>query len=354
MLQSRHVFIDTSIIVSQNYQYSNSVFRKLCSLAEQDKVFVHFTSITIEEVKSHISSDLRKAIHGHNRFKKKARILSNIVLSPFTEIFSNINATEVERILLQQFDNFLADVHADIIDINCIEPNSVFQLYFKNLLPFGENKKKSEFPDAFVLLALEQWSQKTSEKIYVISRDNDILKYAEKSPRLVPIEKLDKFLDVVVRHDAKLASHVVSLLEENEDVIKQAIKNEFQQLGFWLEDQDGDVNEVVVEDIEILERSLLEVKDTCASVHLEVSITFTADVSYDDLSTASYDSEDKVLIVWDKIDKTVEVEKRLDINLEIDFNIDAPEYFKIHRVQIETPDSFGIGIVVEDDGWPYK
>ena len=138
------------------------------------------------------------------------------------------------------------------------------------------------------------------------------------------------------------------MLSENEAWIKELIEERFKDIGFWLEDQDGDVNDVDVDDIEIFEESLLEVGPDRALVSLSARIRFSADVTYDDLATASYDSEDKVLIPWQKIDETVEQEVTLEVGLEIAIDVDDPEFFEIESIDIQSPSMSGIGITVEE------
>lgn len=81
---------------------------------------------------------------------------------------------------------------------------------------------------------------------------------------------------------------------------------------------------------------------------LSARIKFNADVIYDDLATASYDSEDKVLIPWRKIEDTVEQEVTLDVGLEVAIDVDDPEFFEIEDINIQSPGMHGIGITVED------
>lgn len=56
--------------------------------------------------------------------------------------------------------------------------------------PFGETKKKDEFPDAFVLAALEGWCEKNNERIYVASTDPDLKLFCETNQNLFYIKRL--------------------------------------------------------------------------------------------------------------------------------------------------------------------
>jgi len=75
-----------------------------------------------------------------------------------------------------------------------------------------------------------------------------------------------------------------------------AVSEAFEQLGFFVDDEEGEVLEVTVDDVEIEELSLLEVKPNEARVEAFVQLQFVAQVEYDDMETSIWDSEDKVSI----------------------------------------------------------
>jgi hypothetical protein len=90
-----------------------------------------------------------------------------------------------------------------------------------------------------------------------------------------------------------------------------------------------------------------------AQFELTTTIEFEADASYDNLDTASYDSEDKVLIPWETVERTVKYSEVVQADLTILFNTIHPHNSEIEKLNLHTPKDVSV-YAEEDDGWPYK
>lgn len=354
MLETRNIFLDASIFIGQNYNYESAEFRSLCRLAKSGSANVFVTDITIREVKSHITEDVSKAIKAHAKFQKDARIFRNLNGGPFEEFFNELDEELIVNTLTDQLDKFLKEINATILPTSDVSVTDIFDKYFQKKPPFGEGKKKAEFPDAFTVQAIEDWCNKNDEKVYIVSTDNDLKKVCETNSKLIFVSKIAEFISLIEFHDEVLAPSVKSLIERNLDMIKDVISEKFCEQGFWIDDQEGDVNEVRVNDIDIDEILLLEVDKNTAVVQLIVRTSFSADLTYDDLDTAIYDSEDKVLIPWQTIEKTVEQDVEYTAIIRILHDINDPNYIKIDDVEIETEQGWGFAVSAADDEWPYK
>lgn len=55
-LESRLVFIDTSVYESKNYQFTEHTLGNLCDFLESKKIHLLITQITINEIKAHLLS----------------------------------------------------------------------------------------------------------------------------------------------------------------------------------------------------------------------------------------------------------------------------------------------------------
>lgn len=353
-METRNIFIDTSIFISQNYNFKSATFGNLCRLAKTNKARVYLTDINIREVRAHIEEDVSKAIQASSTFKKRAKILRNIESTPFKEFFQNIDDVIALESLYGQLDEFLTEVGATILQTSEVSIDAIFDKYFEKKPPFGDGKKKSEFPDAFIIEALEAWCEKKEDRIYVVSEDHDLCSHCNTSGKLIFLSKLAKFISLVEFHDEVLSPSVLSLVVQNRESIKKDISEAFCNEGFWIEDQDGDVNDVRVNNIEVEEMLLLKVDQNSAVLQVDVKTNFSADLTYDDLDTASYDSEDKILIPWRTIDKTVEENVEYTAIICISHDVDNPEHFDIDSVEIEAEQNFGFSVSSDDDGWPYK
>ena len=237
--------------------------------------------------------------------------------------------------------------------------DTVFDKYFGKRPPFGEGKKKSEFPDAFAIGAIEVWCKKNNEKMYVVSTDRDLKEYCETSDCLIALNQLAEFINVIEFHDKELARSVNELLNKNQDAIIEAIAESFCNQSFWIEDQDGDVNDVRVNELEVSEMLILEVTQDSAFVLVDVETNFSADLTYDDRETAVYDSEDKVLIPLRTIDKTVDQDVKYAAAVRILHDVKNSEYFIVNRVELQPDQASGFELYADfviriDNEWPYK
>ncbi len=360
-METRNIFIDASIFIGKNYNYRNTDFEQLSRLAQSNQANVFVTDITIREVKAHIKTGISTAISALKKFQKdtKVRVLKNFDDSPVKELFQEIDETKSTETLKCQLSTFLNEINATVLPTSEVSIDAVFDKYFGKRPPFGEGKKKSEFPDAFAIGAIEVWCKKNDERMYIVSSDGDLKEYCKTSDRLIALNKLAEFINVIESHDEDLAHAVSALLNKNHDAIKEAITESFYNQSFWIEDQDGDVNEVRVKELEISEMLILEVTQDSAFVLVDVETTFSADVTYDDLETATYDSEDKILIPLRTIDKIVDRDVKYVAALRILHDVKHSEYFIVNRVELQSDQASGFDSYVDfaihiDNEWPYK
>lgn len=72
-----------------------------------------------------------------------------------------------------QFDEFCKQTKAMHLPAKGLDVAAVLDDYFEQKPPFGEGKKKSEFPDAFTAQLLINWRAGRSRKVIVVSGDRD-------------------------------------------------------------------------------------------------------------------------------------------------------------------------------------
>jgi len=308
------------------------------------------TDITLQEIRSHIDEDTETAIQEIQKTRKKAKILRNFNEMPLSSIFEDIDLSQYKDTLRQKLESFIENCGIKIINNNTADIDNVFKLYFQRKAPFGVGKKKSEFPDAFVLDALDRYGKKAGEKIYVISEDKDFAQGAAQFDNIIYSASLKEFLNIAIIHYELLAPQVIDFLKREIKQVTQKIEKDFLYLGFYLSDQDGDVDDVNVIEVSDPEIFLIDVNDGYAIFEITCNISYSANVIYDDLETASYDSEDKVLIPWRKIDATVEREERVEAEVTITFIHQEPHNFEVENVSILSPKN-DVSVYANEDDW---
>lgn len=349
-MEATTVFIDTAIFISKNYHFEGSDFQSLIRLAKEGKINVVMTDITLQEIRSHIDEDTETAIQEIQKTRKKAKILRNFNELPLGAIFEDIDLSQYKDKLRQKLESFIKNCAIKIVNTNTADIDNVFKLYFQRKAPFGEGKKKSEFPDAFVLDTLDRYVKKSGEKIYVISEDKDFAQGATQFESIIYCSSLEEFLNIATTHYELLAPQVIEFIKTELKQVTQRIETDFQYLGFYLADQEGDVDDVKVTEVSDPETFLIDVNDGYAIFEISCIISYSANVIYDDLETASYDSEDKILIPWRKIDAIVDREEKVEAEVIINFSHQEPHNFQVDEVSILSPKN-DVSVYANEDDW---
>ncbi len=344
------VHIDSSIFIGKNFYFSGTDFKTLVKWAKEGKIRIILTSLTVEEVRSNISKSIDESIGAIRKARNGARILRNLSDVPIGAIFNELDRNELEEKILCQFQRFIIDSKAEVLSLSGVDADYIFRLYFEKKAPFGPGKKKSEFPDAFILAAISLESEDELSPVYVVSNDKDFSTAAESFNGIIHLDSLGKYLELVNCHYENLAPLVMEIMVENKQVVKDAIKKQFLELGFYLGDQQGEVYDVNINEIWGLEGHLVCVSNEHASFELIPTVEYTASILYDDLDTAIYDSEEKIFIPLRKIETEVERSEVLQVDLTITFSSSDRSIFDFDKIEILSPKQ-DVEVIVIDDGW---
>ena len=223
-----YVFIDTNIIKKEQYFKPGNKIQTLKSLALKNMIGLVTTEITVSEIKANLYGDLTSELAC---ISKKEALLGHLTEFRLPKI-SDIR-TRVDNIV----DEFFEGENIYILGYDyCDDVATVFSQYFSHQFPFGENKKKNEFPDAFVLSALEKFSRdnddcedKDDYRYVVLSLDSDIKNY--KSKRLY-IPDVDEYLNTIFTDGQNINiylgviyGHMKEINEKAEMQVRESLKN---------------------------------------------------------------------------------------------------------------------------------
>lgn len=291
-LKSRNVFLDTEVFEASNFNFSSKSLSELLRLAQVNFVSVFLTSITVGEVHAHIAEKIDEASGKLKKFRnEEGRILQNV--SGYEAISAKVDRKKCVEEIKGKFREFLKNAKAAVIDSGSVNPEDVFRDYFDLKSPFGHGRKKEEFPDAFAQQALMNWCEKNKCDMYVVSANKDW--HATKN-HLIPLTKLDEFLDAAVKDEAgeELATHVLKIYGKHLDKVERAIVEAFKDSEFYTSDVDGEVEGVRVTSIKLDEPFVLEVEEASATISVDVTVEYIADVSYLNDDEGIWDGEDHV------------------------------------------------------------
>jgi hypothetical protein len=339
----RLVALDTQVFDSYNYNYNSQALRTLVTLTQQEKIRLLLTSVTLHEIRAHItegaelaSKAVEQAVNDLNkkRFKpqgdtKRIKISANSdFLYDFRKKVQEIapNFDQINQELLGQLDAFLQEIDFEAIEVDQVSVVEIFENYFSGAPPFGEGKKKYEFPDAFALLALHKEAEDRNRIIYVVSGDSDWEKFCSSSEDLHLIKKLDELIETIIREtDSDEVDICYELYSEKEDEIERYIEDNFSDLDFSIDlsgtsliEWGSEEIEVEVNSVHIIDSSLVHIDDSDSDqpsvvFELEAEVNYDANVSYTSLEYAIYDREDDTYYGGEKIDTTFTQSIKLNV-----------------------------------------
>ena len=345
-MQTNSIFIDTSIFYKENFSFGKHKLQEISRLCFENIINLILTDVTIKEVEKKMSELVEEAIRAHNKFMKEGKILRNIEQPKYILKFEGLSSQEANMALLSNLANFTSLARA-VISVDTISPSEVFERYFEKSPPFGSEGKKHEFPDAFVLNALEKWCKESASKIYVVACDRDFEEYCKQSPNLIYISSLSEVLDIVSKSDEYAYNRFHAILDGKTEDLAKLIKKEIEDCWFWLEDEEGEVMEIEITDITLGEYFITARKDNTFDVSVKVDVNLSAEVEYGDPTTASYDSEEGRLIYWEKIHSTLERQKVLEIPCTIECDINRPDTFQVKEIDLSR--NYDLSVAVHDD-----
>ena len=275
-LQAKNVFIDTEFFEAMNLNFEHTMFKEFVRFAQVEFVKVFLTTVTVSEKTGHIAERIHEASLHLKRFRKEGRVLRNV--SACYCIFADFDEQAAVAEVQKKFEEFLAKVHAKVLDLQEADAGAILDAYFQKKAPFGAGKKKDEFPDAFAQQALKKWCEENGCKMYVVSADAD---WQSCGSPLIPLPRLQEFIDAGVKDQSEdLSERVLGLYKKNINKVEAAVKAAFEDSGFYTDDVDGDVNGVKIIRPELDDPLVLEVDEGTATISVSAVLDYEADVSF--------------------------------------------------------------------------
>lgn len=348
-LETTALYIDASVRYALNFNWDGPVLAALRRLCEAGSLELKETSIGVREMSGHIREKAQIAQQALDKARKLSSILNQLPGHP-DPAFAPFDLGAVVAQLEANAAEYFTACGAESIDIDGVTVSQLMEGYFGRVAPFGEGKKKAEFPDAAVVLALRAWCAANDRKVYVVSEDPDMESACDPDGPLLHAPSLEALISAATAQ-LELVEAIEAALRDREDEILQKIAPDWGYLGFVLDDSDGDVNHVEATDVDVGRAYVLSRDDNSFEIEIEATVSFTAQVSYDDLSTAMWDSEDKVLYAWNTIERELERETSVRIQLDCTIDIEQVGDMEIERAAVTEPVDVYFSVEEPEDHW---
>ncbi|PFE95060.1 hypothetical protein CN325_18830 [Bacillus thuringiensis] len=344
-MSTKNLFIDTSIFFNKNFNFSHQMFKHLIDLYERDHLQFYSTEITKKEVHSKIKESLQKTHDALKTCRNNGKILKNI--PEFSPLFDEQLFEQTEERLKTSFNDFTLAVETEYISTNSVSNSEIFDLHFNRLPPFTE-KKKTEFKDAFVLTALNNWANSNNETLYIISSDCDMEKYCETKSKLSYMKSIENFLDMLSRDEEFLYNFVTRIYDDSNLEIEHLIDDALKTASFDSFQAESDLSDIKFEVHEIeADPHIIDINETSAQIAFNAYISIKATVELFDPANSFYDSEDQIYLYeayeYYDFDEVFEV----PVTAKINFDVQNNDSFEITDVIINENETYYITIEEE-------
>lgn len=138
--------------------------------------------------------------------------------------------------------------------------------------PFGEGKKRKEFPDAFALAALDVYAQKVPDGcIAVVSADADFKVACARYPSLMYFQSLPRLTELLLGDDANI-EEMRAIVDEDIDTLTNEIDDIMPGLRFYPADKQYEITRTKYEGCSIEDLHIVAVGDG------ECTVTFGCEI----------------------------------------------------------------------------
>lgn len=300
-----NVFLDSNIYIRYNFNmYSNMHMKRLKDFINDNiNVKLYSNKIVEKECLSAINSkakDTFKDIHAL-RNKMKWDMLSSTKLKDNLEEIQIEDENELVEVSKENFYKFLNDFNVINIPIDTVDTEIIFENYFNSIPPF-EEKKKKEFPDAFIIESIKMFQKSNSYmKMYIVSQDKGFLKAFENNEHYICYEKIEDLLDVL-NHKFYLPNYekAIEIIKSEGNNIKDSIIDHIVEsssiLVYYEYLEYYDVEVTSINEIIVSKPMINDIETNIISFTLPCSIELNTLNSYYDYDNSIWDQEEKSII----------------------------------------------------------
>jgi hypothetical protein len=345
------VFIDTCIFDEAAYNFSSPTFRMFCDAVKGKGLQLLLPDPTVREINRHIDEQVTSAIKSLEDAQRKAPFLKKVKDWPLNKdkVKYSLNWS-IRSAANRELKNFYTLFDLKKLGYQKTNITEIMDWYDKKRPPFGEGQKRKEFPDALAIALVRDYANDENVVVAVISKDSDIKKACELYHNLFCYKSLSSYAEVLQTSNA-MFTQIQELLDKDTSVMVLAINEHFPSLSFYIEANiEGDSQDIEVDDVEFVYLDVVGIGEGEVSIGFRAKVSFSAYVSYDNLETASYDSEDKKLIPWEQVEGTVHDSGDVSGIMKCKLTADKSNIESIHMLEF---DQESVDITREPDDFYY-
>lgn len=338
MLKTRNIFIDTQTFVQNRLRFEHPTFRRLRELCALGQLNLVLSETVVGEVRAKLHDQMQEASRTLSNFQKTIGPID----SKIAEAHPGFHVKLDEDFFIQKgyhaWNDYLSSCCTEIISASEVNATKLLSMYFNKEPPFGDGKKKNEFPDAISMLSIEKWLETNAEGIYVVSGDGDLESWCANQAGATSIKSIAELLDLYNITESKLTELVHELYKEEESKFTKEIGATFLNKGFqYGTNWDAEVTDVQIISVDISDFGVIEVFDDEAVISISAKIEFSARIEGPDYDNASWDSEDKEYAYIPTFEFEENFTEQFDLTVSFNFNKEEKKLLQITEVLPDEP-----------------
>ena len=296
-----NVLIDSNIFMAAKYNFNNGSLRNLKKYCDDGIVTLFTNDIILREVRAHINDDVSQiARKAKNAIKQHSELFYAIP----KDVYQNIETTilAAPKSLCSHFEEYVKD--ATLLPNKNVSVEILFDKYFDRIAPFEDiEKKKCEFPDAVILMSIEQYVDAHPGITFsVISNDDGWHNALKDNKRISLYRNLTELLSEIAA-EQKLYTQITlymgtcmnELLPSTEDwLVSQDWSPIVNTINACIECDDVEDFYMTAITLSPNDVEYIDLRDEFASALYTGTATCFVGFSYIDHSNETYDREDNV------------------------------------------------------------
>jgi PIN domain len=209
------ISIDTSVFENHGITIERGLFRQLDQFKGSPVVFA-IPDIVHHEVRKHLIDKIKDS---RSKVTKALKASGAHLMTTDGQVSDAkgllFGDGEDEEIVEKRLNNFYKITQAELISsAKYADVSRLIGLYFEGEPPFEvSGEKKSEFPDALALLALECWAEENNLNVLTVSTDKGWKRFGETSNRIDVVENLADAISHFQPH-SKVNSIIANIRED--------------------------------------------------------------------------------------------------------------------------------------------
>ncbi|HVL69411.1 MAG TPA: PIN domain-containing protein [Vicinamibacterales bacterium] len=267
------VFLDTSILDGQQYNFESTALSTFVPVCKERGLKLLLPEPTEKEIERHIRQRSSDALAALADARRKAPFLAKWPgLPPASAKSESVERLQVYGIARREWHAFLKQFNVVKLGYEGLDVKKVMLWYETTTAPFREGKKRKEFPDAFSIAMLEAYAAKEKLHVAVVSADPDLKAACQRFNSLLHFQSLPRLTELLLSEDARVEK-MRSAIDAQIEVLLEAIAEAMQGVSYYHEDESVEVYDVDFGEITTVEPSIVAIGDNECTISFYTALT---------------------------------------------------------------------------------